>query len=205
MSSAFDERVLDYVLGALDEEETLQFEREMERSAALRAMCREAEELLVLSAEALAPVAPSPDLKLRVMEATVPSAWLGLVDRVARVWDLTVGEVRRTLARAMDSAEWEAGPVRGVSLFHLEGGPSTAGADVGIVRFEAGLPFPNHGHGGDEDYVLLEGVLHDSSGQVEHAGDVVGHGGDEIHSFLVDPSGPAYLALVLRGPLRFDV
>lgn len=201
--SAFDDRVFDYVLGTLDDAERAAFEADLVRAPALRAMCREAEELLALSATTMPPVEPSPALRERVLASTVPDGWTAAVERMAALWDLSVDAVRSVLARAMDPAQWEDGPLPGTRLFHLDGGPATAGADVGIVRFEAGLVFPPHGHGESETYVVLEGELHDSSGAVERAGELWLHPGDEVHHFVVSEDGAAYIALVLRGGLTF--
>lgn len=197
----FDDRVFDYVMGTLPEGELASFEQDLQRSVALRMMVREANDLLGDTALALSPVAPSPEGKQRLLAATVPAAWEQVIDRVARMWDLAVGEVRRVYARAMDAAEWSEAGIPGVLAFHLEGGPATAGADVGIVCFEAGLEFPSHTHGESESYVVLGGELLDSTGNVERVGDVVTH--LERHSFRVSDAGPAYIALVLRGQLIF--
>ena len=201
MNAEFDERVLDYVMGTLAPEALTLFEQELRRSAALRGMVREATELLADTTFALPAVAPTPGLKGRILAATVPSMWEQVIDRVARMWDLAAEDVRRVYARAMDPAEWNDAGIPGVTLFHLVGGPATAGADVGIIRFETSLAFPSHTHGESESYVVLDGEIHDSTGVVERPGDVVTH--LERHSFRVSDAGPAYIALVLRGQLVF--
>lgn len=201
MSAAFDERVFDYVMGALAGDELVAFEHDLGRSAALRMMVREANDLLADTTLVLPPATPSPALRERVLAATVPSAWEHVIDRVARMWDLAADEVRRVYARAMDPAEWNDAGIPGVTLFHLSGGPATAGADVGIIRFETSLEFPSHTHGESEAYVVMAGELLDSSGNVERPGDVVTH--IDRHAFRVSDAGPAYIALVMRGELIF--
>lgn len=203
MSASFDDRVLDYVLGGLPEDEVAAFEAELARSVSLRAQVREAEELLVASAAALTPIAPSADLRERVLASALPARWESALDRVAHLWDLSVAQVRAVFGRAMDPSTWEDGPLPGIRLFHLEGGPAVAGADVGIISFPPGLVFPPHAHGERESYVVLQGELYDSTGLIERAGDLVHRPGQPSHHFSTTTDGPTVIALVLRGGLEF--
>jgi hypothetical protein len=200
----FDDRVFDYVTGGLPEEERAMFESEMDRSPVLAAMCREAEELMALVAEGMPGAEPSAELRGRVLADVEPRGWLGLIDTVARVWDLGVDQVRAVFQRAMDAGEWEDALVDGVQAFHLDGGPSTVGADVGIIRFEPGMHFPEHSHGELEYYVVLAGELHDADGTVETAGYVATRHAGSHHHYTVGDKEPAYIALVLRGGLTFE-
>lgn len=199
-----EEALLDYVSGALGPAEAAAFDERVARDPALAARVREAEELLAAQALCLAPVAPTPGGRERLLDALVPAGWASLAERAARVWDLSVEAVRAVFRDAMDAARWEPGPVPGTWLFHLDGGPATAGADVGIVRFEAGMTFPRHGHGESEHYVVLDGLIHDDAGPDERAGDEVRRAGEGRHGFVIDPSGPAHIAIVLRGGLHLD-
>lgn len=199
-----EDEVLDYVLGAMEPAGVQAFEAALARDPELAARVREAEELLAAQALLLPPVSPSPQGRTRLLEALVPTGWSAFAERAGRVWDLSVEAVRAVFRDAMDAARWEPGPVPGTWLFHLEGGPATAGADVGIVRFEPGTVFPRHGHGESEHYVVLDGLLHDDAGHDERPGDLVRREGDGRHGFVVDPAGPAHIAIVLRGGLHLD-
>ncbi len=202
MSVQPDELTFDYVTGTLGPVERAAFERDLAGSAALRAEVAEVTELLAGLALTLPSVSASPDLRDRVLRSASVASWAPFVDRVARVWDLSVAAVQAEFRRALSPDAWEPGPMPAVTLVHLLGGPATAGADVGIVRFAPGTAFPRHGHSASETYVVLQGRIDDSSGRVELPGDVVTYDADLVHSFVTDPDQPTIIALVLRGELK---
>lgn len=197
-----DDELMDYLNGALGPVERAALDRELAASPALRAELDELQELLSGLADTLPRAAPDPALRARVLGEVERTGWARFVDAIARVWDLGVAEVRAVLEATADPARWEPGPAPGTLLFHLDGGPATAGADVGVVRFAPGTPFPLHGHGEDEDYVVLQGALHDSSGRVERPGDVVHNGPEVCHAFRTDPDEDTVIAITLRGGLH---
>lgn len=197
-----DDLVFDYVNGTLGPVERAAFERELSASSSLRSEVADVAELLAGLAFALPTPAPSAGLRDRVLRTAQVGSWAPFVALVARVWDLSVAAVQQEFQRAVTPESWGPGPMPGISLFHLEGGPAAAGADVGIVIFEPGTAFPHHGHTSSESYVVLQGRIFDSSGRVELPGDVIAYTEDTIHSFTTDPDQPTVIALVLRGELR---
>jgi anti-sigma factor ChrR (cupin superfamily) len=201
VTAPFDDLVFDYVSGTLGPVELAAFERDLEGSAVLRGEVEFAREVLSGLALDLAPVAPSPSLRDRVLASSRVSAWDRFADAVARLWDVSVERTRAEFARAMAPESWSPGPVPGVSLFHLDGGPAVATADVGIVRFAPGTQFFHHSHTERERYVVLEGCLFDSNGTVEGPGDEVENSGTTFHSFSTDPTQDTVIALVLHGEL----
>jgi anti-sigma factor ChrR (cupin superfamily) len=102
----------------------------------------------------------------------------------------------------MDPSQWEPGPVEGVTLFHLKGGPGTEAADVGLVRFPVGLHFPPHTHGVREDYAVLQGEILDSRGHTERAGDVVHNDHTVSHDYVIGEGDEVVIAITLHGGLE---
>lgn len=202
MNTPMDDLVFDYVNGTLGPVERAAFERDLAGSAALQAEVADARELLAGLALVLPAVAPTGGLRERVLRSAQVGAWEPFLARVAQVWDLSVEAVLAQFRRAADPAQWGPGPMPGITLFHLEGGPATAGADVGIVTFAPGTAFPLHGHSAAEQYVLLQGRIFDSAGRVELPGETVEYTADVVHSFTTDPEQETCIALVLRGELR---
>lgn len=202
MSSPVDDLVFDYVNGTLGPVDRAAFERELAGSASLRSEVADVTELLAGLALTVPAPAPSAGLRDRVLRTAQVGSWAPYVTLVARVWDLSVAAVQQEFRRALAPESWGPGPMPGLSLLHLEGGPAAAGADVGIVIFEPGTAFPHHGHTSSESYVVLQGRILDSSGRVELPGDIIEYTEDVIHNFTTDPDQQTAIALVLRGELR---
>lgn len=199
-----DEQLVDMVCSPLPPEARAWLEAERVRAPALDEALLETEEALALLALGLEPVAPSAETWRRVQSDVEVGAWSRFTAEVGRVWDLAADEVRAVFERASGVARWEPGPVAGVWLFHLEGGPATAGADVGLIRFEAGTRFPTHGHGQEETYVVLQGRILDDRGTVEVPGDVVHNDAGLVHAYTCDPEREdTVIAITLRGGLWF--
>lgn len=197
-----EDRLVEYVAGTLSPAEHAAVRAAVESSPALRRALVETEAALAALAEALDPVPPPPAAWTRLRAEVETEGWGHFAAPVARVWDLTVDAVRAVFARARDAAGWEPGPVPGVFLFHLEGGPATAGADVGLVRFAPGTRFPVHGHGGEERYVVLQGRVLEDGGAEEIPGQEVVNGPAKVHAFVTDPDGDTVFAITLHGGLR---
>ncbi len=126
-------------------------------------------------ARSVAPVAPSPGLRDRILGATRPESRLaGLVDRVAWLFDLPTETCRTLLARVEDpAAPWERPPLDGARLLHFEPGPRLAGAHCGLVELAPGVVFPEHEHSGTEITLALRGRGREDDGAVIEPGDLV--------------------------------
>ena len=152
-----------------------------------------------LAALALAASRPrSPD-RARLLASAVRPGWEPWTNRVAQLWDLSAEQVEGEFRRAGFPREWEPSPVPQVDAFHLEGGPATTGADVGLVRIPSGYSFPPHSHSGTEEYVVLQGVMRFSDGHREYPGDRVRHDSSVTHSYVAE--GDVVVAIVMRGGL----
>jgi quercetin dioxygenase-like cupin family protein len=141
--------------------------------------------------------------RLLAVVRRMPVRYAPFYDRLASLFDLETSALVAQLERSQDASAWEAlGP--GSSAFHLRGGPRVAGADVGLVRVEAGRVFPEHRHLGHERVLVLEGGYRDSAGHVVSAGDFHEMERDTRHSYKVLAGGPLVVALVLFGGVEFE-
>ncbi len=156
----------------------------------------EAEAIGAALAAAVRPVAPASGALAKLLSA-VANPWARALGRFAALVDLPTELAARLLDRAQAGLGWVPGPLPGVSLVHLDGGPATTGADVGIVRIPPDGEFPPHAHLGAESIVLLEGEYVDSAGYVLRAGDVETREPGAPHAFHAGPHGVVF-AVVLR-------
>lgn len=157
-----------------------------------------------LELSAAEPVRPTAIRREKLLTAVQegPSRYAPMFDKLCDLFDLGLDQVKAVLERARDTSQWTGMPVPGVQLFHLQGGPATAGADVGLVMLEPGTAFPYHKHLGSEDGVILEGGYVDDSGQLYRAGDRHAMEQGTAHSYRVLPDHRCVFAVVV-GPLEF--
>jgi len=189
-----------HALGALDGDEAAAVERAVAADPALAAELDAHREAAAGLAAGLAPVAPPPGLRDRLMAsvaATVaPGRFERFAARVAEIFDVTLDKARMFLGWIDEPERWEAAPVAGVRLAHLPAGPAWAGADSGLVRMPAGTTFPWHVHDGEELTLVLQGRARDSGGHELVPGtELVLPGGAE-HEFVVDQASGEYIFAV---------
>lgn len=161
----------------------------------------EAEELYAAVGLGLVAEAPQSGLRARLLDAVAP-VWNKFGAELAQLIDLPVMAAAAILAKAESAVSWVDGPLRGVSLLHIEAGPACAGADVGLVRLGAGVSFPMHDHLGEERVVILDGYYDDASGYRMAAGDSETRRPGESHSFTAGPDGVVFV-VVLREGIQF--
>lgn len=157
---------------------------------------------LGLIALAEAPVAPSPQARLRLMQATRPVQPLTLTahaDKAAKFFDLPADKARKILEKACNPAAWSPAAVPGLSLFELIPGPAWAQSDAGLIRFEPNVSFPHHTHMGEERVLMLEGGIRFADGSEQHAGDEVIMPAGSSHAFTVLPEGATYGLILHQG------
>jgi hypothetical protein len=161
---------------------------------------REAEAERVVAAFALgvAPVAP-PAQGLDRLLAAVANPWVQMLEAFAQLVDLPRDHAERLLNRAERGLDWGPGPLPGMALVHLAGGPATAGADVGIVRLPPDFVFPPHTHLGPEAVLILEGDYEDSAGYVLAGGQGERREPGTPHHFRVGPRGVVFAVVHREG------
>ena len=157
---------------------------------------------------ALEPTEPPTGARRALMDAVAqgPERLAPLLDRLAVLLDLGMEAARSRVAQIFDPASWEPFPVNGIALVHLQGGPATAGADVGFVRVPAGSQFPTHTHVGEERVLVLQGAFEDLDGSVYRAGDLAFAEAGSTHSFrALEGEDLIYAVVVFEVTFEFEV
>ncbi|HYP97908.1 MAG TPA: cupin domain-containing protein [Polyangiaceae bacterium] len=125
-----------------------------------------------------------------------------LFDKLTRFFDLNADALRAIFVRAANEADWEPGPVPGVTLFHFQGGPAVAGLDTGFVRFRKGLPFPTHRHLGQERLLVLDGGYFDHEQRWYGPGDLHEMSEGTEHALQMHADGDVLVAVVMAGQIE---
>jgi putative transcriptional regulator len=197
MSTHITDILPDWLAGALEGDELDRFEAHLDDCARCRDEVHLAERELGGVLVMLAPQTPSSGLKARIIDDLEPSARLTrFANPIADLIDTSVQRARELLAGIDDPAQWEFGPVPGIELFHIDGGPAVANAIVGFIRVASGSIFPEHKHLGEEKVFIVQGSFQDSHGAVYKPGDLVVEAPDSHHHFEAC-SGPKLIYLVV--------
>jgi anti-sigma factor ChrR (cupin superfamily) len=186
----------EYALGTLAPAEQAEVRRHVRECASCATHLRDAEEAVALVALDLPPETPSPEVFDRLMQST-QGRYEGLVDKLARMWDLGHAQIRGLL-EWMKTAQWEPSGIPGVDVLHVQPGPAVAHADAGFVRFAAGLEFPFHDHIGHELQLIMDGDMTDNGGVTYRVGDSMSMPVGSHHSFVIGADG-CLIALSLAG------
>lgn len=149
-----------YALGILEDDEAGLVERAIARDAALAAELAAYQQTAGALGAVIQPVAPSPEVKQRLLASVGGGRFDSFAGRVAKLFDVTLDRARELLGLIERPASWVP-QIPGIGLVHFEGGPSTVGADCGFVRMAPGVIFPPHTHLGDELSMVLSGQIHD--------------------------------------------
>ena len=201
-----DELLADFILGKLPEDDRKRVEAHVSTCTRCASEALATQEALAIFAWATPPVRPSPEARMRLLQATRPVQPLKpmqLVDQLAQFFDVSVGAARSILHKASNPAAWEASPLPGMHLLHLLAGPRLAGADAGLVRLEGGMSFPWHTHLGVEQTLILEGGVTMNDGRVQHVGEVLIMEANSRHAYKVHEEGCMF-ALTLEGGVDIE-
>jgi anti-sigma factor ChrR (cupin superfamily) len=201
MSAHVSEALWEYALGSLDETGRAEVESHLGECARCVAELDAARETLAQVALDLPPEPPPASVRERLMEST-RGRYAAFVDKLAILWDLG-REQAAALLDSLATAVWEPSGIPGVDLIHVEPGPRVAHADAGFIRFAPQLPFPHHGHQGDEKQLVLDGGMLDDKGCNFHPGDFTYQAEGSTHSFVASPEG-CMLATLLVGGIVID-
>jgi anti-sigma factor ChrR (cupin superfamily) len=149
-----------YALGILESEEARVVERAVaanpELAAELAAYQQTAGEL----GSVIQPVAPSPEVKQRLMASVGGGRFGAFAARLAKLYDVTVERAHELLGLMDRTASWRP-QIPGVSLIDFDGGPAAAAADCGFFKLSPGALFPPHKHLGEERTIILAGQIRD--------------------------------------------
>lgn len=181
-----------YAIGSLSADEAADVERAVEADRSL------AGELAAYLGALVPPIAPSPDVKARLLASVGGGRFERFVDRMVALFDVSVDRARELLALTERAASWEQ-PIAGVSLIHFKGGPACANADCGFVRIAAGCKFPWHTHRGEEVNVILAGSARDADGKVLRVGDELVEQLGSAHDLTAGEEDVIYVARATNG------
>jgi hypothetical protein len=150
-----------YALGILEADEQGIVERAIASDAALAAELTSYQRAADAIGTAIEPVAPSPDVKQRLLASAGGGRFEAFAARMARMFDVTLDRARELLGLIERPASWIPQVVPGISFVDFEGGPAAAAADCGFVRLTPGTAFPPHTHRGEEMTTILSGRIRD--------------------------------------------
>lgn len=149
---------------------------------------------------ALDPEAPPPALRAAVVRAATPIGRLArFVGKLAGMLDVTREHAADLLDR-LTELPWTPAHLPGSATCWVAGGPATAGAIRGFVRYPADAEFPPHTHLGDETVLFVTGGATLSDGTELRPGDLYTMPAGSRHSFRSHP-GPdlVYFVVVFDG------
>jgi mannose-6-phosphate isomerase-like protein (cupin superfamily) len=172
-----------YALGILDGDEARVVERAVAGDAALAAELAAYQDTADALGDAVAPVAPSPDIKARLLASVGGGRFEQFADRMAQLFEVTVERARELLGLIERPASWVT-QLPGIALIHFEGGPALANADCGFLRVAPGTMFPPHVHVGEELVTVLSGQMRDMvNGHVVNPGEDYRQAAGTTHYF----------------------
>ena len=149
-----------YALGILESEEVVVVERAVAGDAELAAELAAYQQTADALGSVIQPVAPSPEVKQRLLASACGGRFEGFASRIAKLYDVTVERACELLGLIERSASWRP-QIPGISLIDFDGGPAAAAADCGFFRLSPGAMFPPHKHLGEEVMIILTGQVRD--------------------------------------------
>jgi len=183
-----------YVLGALEETETRDFEAALQQDQELAALVHDLSQVTVALTQTLLPPngqTPSHELKQRILElldapprtktADAPKSQPQRIDRGKFSFMLRATE-----------HNWQPLPIPGCSFQQLEANDRYA---LILLKLEPGSKYPDHHHSGSEECYVLEGDLL-VAGQTIRAGDFHHADADSSHGESYSENGCTLLLVV---------
>jgi putative transcriptional regulator len=159
---------------------------------------READQLDMLSAA----LSEGPGLVLGALQQRLsgPARFEHLLERLARLFDLSTADAKSVLARIDDPKIWEMEMAPGVWVAPVKAGPKAGGEFTALLKLAPGATFPLHTHGAEERVLLLEGGYRDVSGTEFWRGELDVRAEGTSHSFTGLPGLGCLCASVSTPP-----
>ncbi len=200
MSDERDDLLLDWLNGHLSPDQAQQLEDALTNDPTLRLQHEGLGQIFSALATPEPATAPR-DGRARLFAALDDEPpYAHFTSRIARLLDLPWDPALDYLRKLDDPQVWEPGPAPGVQLFHITGGPRVAQSITGFVRIEAGTPFPEHEHVGEERVLLMRGTLIDSEQGTLRPGALAIMPPDTAHHIAAGPEEELlYLTVIDRG------
>jgi quercetin dioxygenase-like cupin family protein len=191
------DRILLQALGLLSPDESQALRHDLAVGAADPADLTEWEALVAHLDEAPSvPAAPFDRIRSAVQAQRESEA---LVAPVAELVDTSLRRARYLLRMLHDDTAW-LHMYPGCRLMHIRPGPKRLGLDVGFVSLDAGTPFPQHEHLGEETVLVVAGELVDlASGERHGVGARVTLGTGSVHAVMAGPDEQLVYLVVVGG------
>jgi predicted ChrR family anti-sigma factor len=145
-------------------------------------------------------------LRDRLLSETsrAPERYAPFTRTLSELYDLPRDDVRALLARSADPKAWRWSGLPGIEKLPVTPGASRRGAQTYLVKFRAGVRFPEHHHDGLESVLLLSGAYTEDTGKRYVTGDIHLMEPGTAHAFTIDQDEDCVAATLLHGSLNFS-
>lgn len=189
-----------YAIDALEPAEVTEVERALAEHPSLAIELARWRETLGEVTHGLAPVAPPPAVRERLLASVAPgaTAFERFAPQVAELFTVTVDGARAALARLEDAAAWRP-LLPGIDCIRVSGSKNPAEPQCAFVRVAPGATFPWHRHLGEERSFVLHGGAHLPDGRDLRPGDLLVVDESVEHDFVVEGDEPCIFAVRSSG------
>jgi len=144
-------------------------------------------------------------LRARLLEeaSRAPERYSPFTRALSELFDVSRDEVRALLKRSTEPGAWKMSGLPGIKKLPVNAGRGRAGAQTYLVKFAAGVHFPEHHHDGLETVLLIAGSYTDSDGKQYGTGDLHVMEPGTAHAFTIEKDEDCVAATVLHGGLNF--
>ncbi|MES1182936.1 MAG: cupin domain-containing protein [Myxococcales bacterium] len=144
-------------------------------------------------------------LRARLLAETsrAPERYAPLTRTLSELYDLPRDDVRALLERSADPRAWKRSGLPGIQKLPVHAGAARRGAQTYLVKFQAGVRFPEHHHDGLESVLIMAGSYTESTGKQYKTGDLHLMEPGTAHSFTIEKDEDCVAATLLHGRLNF--
>lgn len=166
---------------------------------------RELLELMQRLPEALPAGAGPAALRARLLAETsrAPERYSPFTRTLSELFDISRDDVRAVLQRSAEPGAWKLSGLPGIRKLPVTAGAGRAGAQTYLVKFSAGVRFPEHQHDGVETVLILAGSYTETGGKRYGTGDLHVMEPGTAHAFTIEKDEDCVAATVLHGGLNF--
>jgi predicted ChrR family anti-sigma factor len=144
-------------------------------------------------------------VRARLLEETsrAPERYSPFTRTLSELYDLPRDDIRALLKRSADPSAWRHSGLPGIKKLPVKAGASRRGAQTYLVKFAAGVRFPEHHHDGLETVLIMAGSYTESGGKQYDTGDIHLMEPGTAHSFTIAKDEDCVAATLLHGGLNF--
>jgi predicted ChrR family anti-sigma factor len=144
-------------------------------------------------------------LRTRLLEETsrAPERYAPFTRALSDLYDLPRDAIGELLRRSADARAWKRSGLPGIKTLQVQAGLGRQDAQTYLVKFQAGVRFPEHQHDGLETVLILAGSYTESGGKQYDTGDIHVMEPGTAHSFTIAKDEDCVAATLLHGGLNF--